>query len=106
MLEGVIIVVVASLVAIVIIGVIRYLKRRKPLNFSGFLLLSSERGDSNARPLRPERSALPTALLSDCVAKVGIIFNLKNKFDIFLIKICRFKKYVYLCTRNRETMVP
>ena len=24
----------------------------------------SERGDSNARPLRPERSALPTALLS------------------------------------------
>ena len=26
---------------------------------------SSERGDSNARPLRPERSALPTALLSD-----------------------------------------
>ena len=25
----------------------------------------SERGDSNARPLRPERSALPTALLSD-----------------------------------------
>ena len=27
----------------------------------------SERGDSNARPLRPERSALPTALLSDFV---------------------------------------
>ena|GEM_PF-4707742 len=27
--------------------------------------LVSERGDSNARPLRPERSALPTALLSD-----------------------------------------
>ena len=27
--------------------------------------LLSERGDSNARPLRPERSALPTALLSD-----------------------------------------
>ena len=29
------------------------------------LLAKSERGDSNARPLRPERSALPTALLSD-----------------------------------------
>ena len=29
---------------------------------------SSERGDSNARPLRPERSALPTALLSDFVS--------------------------------------
>ena len=27
---------------------------------------SSRRGDSNARPLRPERSALPTALLLDC----------------------------------------
>ena len=26
--------------------------------------IKSERGDSNARPLRPERSALPTALLS------------------------------------------
>ena len=31
----------------------------------------SERGDSNARPLRPERSALPTALLSDCASKVS-----------------------------------
>ena len=31
----------------------------------------SERGDSNARPLRPERSALPTALLSDCTSKVS-----------------------------------
>ena len=37
-------------------------KKRKPLK--DFLKLS-ERGDSNARPLRPERSALPTALLSD-----------------------------------------
>ena len=27
----------------------------------------SDRGDSNARPLRPERSALPTALLSECI---------------------------------------
>ena len=33
----------------------------KSLSFA----LKSERGDSNARPLRPERSALPTALLSD-----------------------------------------
>ena len=38
--------------------------------------LVSERGDSNARPLRPERSALPTALLSDCGAKVQIIYGL------------------------------
>ena len=33
-------------------------------------LLLSERGDSNARPLRPERSALPTALLSDLLFAV------------------------------------
>ena len=33
--------------------------------------LMSERGDSNARPLRPERSALPTALLSEtCFGEV------------------------------------
>ena len=31
----------------------------------------SERGDSNARPLRPERSALPTALLSENDAKLA-----------------------------------
>ena len=31
----------------------------------------SDRGDSNARPLRPERSALPTALLSDCDCKIS-----------------------------------
>ena len=36
-------------------------KRNLLLSFA----LKSERGDSNARPLRPERSALPTALLSD-----------------------------------------
>ena len=36
------------------------------LQVSTMLLpILSERGDSNARPLRPERSALPTALLSD-----------------------------------------
>ena len=31
----------------------------------------SELGDSNARPLRPERSALPTALNSDVVGMTG-----------------------------------
>ena len=44
----------------------------------------SERGDSNARPLRPERSALPTALLSDCAAKVCIVFGLTKLSAIFL----------------------
>ena len=43
------------------------MKQKKGSLFEDFL--SSERGDSNARPLRPERSALPTALLSDCFRK-------------------------------------
>ena len=48
----------------------------------------SERGDSNARPLRPERSALPTALLSDCTSKVsdflwyGESVSLLFRFDL------------------------
>ena len=40
------------------------------LSRAGACLIVSERGDSNARPLRPERSALPTALLSDISSKV------------------------------------
>ncbi len=43
------------------------------------VLTLSERGDSNARPLRPERSALPTALLSDCGAKLRTFYE-KSKF--------------------------
>ena len=39
-------------------------KEQHPWLMPSMLLLQSERGDSNARPLRPERSALPTALLS------------------------------------------
>ena len=39
-----------------------------------FCRILSERGDSNARPLRPERSALPTALLSDCGCKSRVLF--------------------------------
>ena len=38
---------------------------QKRLNYLIAKPYMSERGDSNARPLRPERSALPTALLSD-----------------------------------------
>ncbi len=36
----------------------------------------SERGDSNARPLRPERSALPTALLSVLRCKGISLFSI------------------------------
>ncbi len=46
--------------------------------------LESERGDSNARPLRPERSALPTALLSVCGCKVSASYeNYKIKTIFF-----------------------
>ena len=90
----------------------------------------SERGDSNARPLRPERSALPTALLSDCVAKVQIIYELwimndklfslprlkrllkglkitfgEEKMKYYKKKrkwFCGFKNSCYLCTRKTE----
>ena len=47
------------------------------INYLG--IFKSERGDSNARPLRPERSALPTALLSDCGAKLRTFYE-KSKF--------------------------
>ena len=36
---------------------------RSSFSFSRKIFKKSGRGDSNARPLRPERSALPTALL-------------------------------------------
>ena len=41
--------------------------------------LMSERGDSNARPLRPERSALPTALLSDAPSGDGWCHQESNR---------------------------
>ena len=44
-------------------------QKKAPLHGEGFGVRlhprQSERGDSNSRPLRPERSTLPTALLSD-----------------------------------------
>ena len=40
--------------------------RRKGLTINPFSSNRSGLGDSNARPLRPERSALPTALNPDC----------------------------------------
>ena len=46
-------------------------KNRQPK----WLPIMSERGDSNARPLRPERSALPTALLSVLRLQRYIIFS-------------------------------
>ena len=44
-------------------------------------LILSERGDSNARPLRPERSALPTALLSVVCGCKGTYFL--RKYQMF-----------------------
>ena len=38
-----------------------------------FLSLLSRRRDSNTRPLRPERSALPTALLLELIQKTTLV---------------------------------
>lgn len=52
----------------------------------------SERGDSNSRPLRPERSTLPTALLSDFAMQSYTIFSQKNSFlNFFLVKFAKEK---------------
>ena len=58
-----------------------------PLTFS-----ASERGDSNARPLRPERSALPTALLSEYACKVTAFFRKEQVYGVFSIKNLRNQK--------------
>ena len=57
------------------------------------MTLLSRRGDSNTRPLRPERSALPTALLlgfaslfSKAAAKVLLFFDIRKFFCIFFAK--------------------
>ena len=51
-----------SIVLVVTILDMNKKQKRQPKLFDCRLV--SERGDSNARPLRPERSALPTALHS------------------------------------------
>ena len=58
-----------------------FVQKKTEIIFISVLIynLLSERGDSNARPLRPERSALPTALLSDCGAKLRTFYE-KSKF--------------------------
>ena len=72
----------------------------KRLKINRLFCLKSGWGDSNARPLRPERSALPTALHPDCQrrrtissslasAKVMLFFNIRAKKRG---KICRIKK--------------
>ena len=53
--------------------------------------IMSERGDSNSRPLRPERSTLPTALLSDClwrckVTKISRNLGTKDTFFLILLR--------------------
>ncbi len=56
----------------------------------------SERGDSNSRPLRPERSTLPTALLSDCLwrCKVTKISRNLGTKDTFFLILSRKKLHV------------
>ena len=55
-----------------------------------FCRVLSERGDSNARPLRPERSALPTALHPDSLkasAKLTIFSELTQTFSPFFFLV-------------------
>lgn len=54
-------------------------KRSLLLSFA----LKSERGDSNARPLRPERSALPTALHPDCFGCDIYVSKASAKVQVF-----------------------
>ena len=71
-------------------------------------LFESERGDSNARPLRPERSALPTALLSDCGCKGTPFFDINKPFkEKYYIKKRTFplhirKIYLPLQPQNKK----
>ncbi len=44
-------------------------------------ILLSRRGDSNARPLRPERSALPTALLLAHFVRFDYLLAQKNSIS-------------------------
>ena len=62
----------------------------------------SEWGDSNARPLRPERSALPTALHSVTFDGAKIVQKNKNEkfLNFFLKTLAQYKNLPYLCTRK------
>ena len=62
----------------------------------------SEWGDSNARPLRPERSALPTALHSVTFDGAKIVQKNKNEkfLNFFLKTLAQYKNLSYLCTRK------
>lgn len=69
-------------------------------------------GDSNARPLRPERSALPTALHPDKhlfgLHKRCLLLKMMQRYiffpkcmQIYQEKFAGLMKKPYLCTRNR-----
>ena len=74
----------------------------------------SDRGDSNARPLRPERSALPTALHPDFVcsyvlkanAKVALFIGIKNFFKEKYKKSCTVTNKVLPLHPQTRKMVP
>ena len=70
------------------------IKRKRRNTITSVFRLLSGWGDSNARPLRPERSALPTALHPDALkasAKVQHFFEIRA---IFSIKICLNRKKI------------
>ena len=63
--------------------------------------LVSERGDSNARPLRPERSALPTALHSVTVFSAKIVQD-KERTKYFKHFLCSCVFLVQNADKNRH----
>ena len=68
------------------------------------LLVKSGLLDSNQRPLRPERSALPTALNPDLrVQRYGKFLNYVHFLEEISNKICRNdKKHLSLHTQNEN----
>ena len=73
--------------------------------FAAFDFLAvSEWGDSNARPLRPERSALPTALHSVTFdgANIVQIYKTEKFLKIFIEIFAQIKNLSYLCTRKQD----
>ena len=64
----------------------------------------SERGDSNARPLRPERSALPTALhsVTKSITKIYQKTKTEKFLKIFIKSFARLIFLFYLCTRKQD----
>ena len=78
--------------------IVRAFARKDPRPGGGrfdALLDLSRRGDSNARPLRPERSALPTALLLENLVSKSPMFFPKTNIDHCAFLRKRLQSYCF-----------